>query len=89
MPRRVSKLAAIVNPEREEVMQEPLVDVLQLGYEVLGPADRLVDRVQDLGNTALFRCGREPQAHTLYIAKVEPRLRGALRKSTNLALEIT
>lgn len=50
----IAELAVLVQPTGEEIVQESLFHLLQLGDNRLGLLDCLVDRVQDLGDAALL-----------------------------------
>src|SRR5207249_1627495 len=49
---RVTQLAVVVDAASEEVVQEALLHLLQLGDELLGFEDHLVERVENLGDAS-------------------------------------
>jgi len=50
----VAELSVIVDAASEEVFQEPLLHLLQLGDKLFGLYDRLVQRVENLGDAPLL-----------------------------------
>ena len=50
----VAELAVFVDASGEEVVEQALLDLLELGDELFGFLDGVVEGVEDFGDTALF-----------------------------------
>jgi hypothetical protein len=50
----IAQLAVVVDAAGEEVVEQALLDLLQLGDDLLGLADGVVDGVEDRGDLALL-----------------------------------
>jgi len=68
---RVAELTIIVDAASKEVVQEPLLHLLQLGDELLGLADRLVQRVENLGDAALLWQRWQPEPKVRHLPNME------------------
>jgi hypothetical protein len=53
MPLRIAQLTVLINPSGEQVVEQPLLHLLELGDHLLGLADGLVESVEDLSDAAL------------------------------------
>ena len=54
VPLGVAQLAVLVDASGQQVVEQPLLHLLELGDDLLGLADGLVEGVEDLGDAALF-----------------------------------
>jgi hypothetical protein len=69
----VSKTTSLVDASGEEVMEEALLGLFELGDEPLGRPNRLICRVQDLRDYTLFGNWRQLHAQPIGIVPIESR----------------